>query len=109
MEVQVVNKYAHKSTSDDIYIGRGTPVGNPYSHLPQTSAKHQVANRDEAVDKYREWFAERVQQDDPGVMRFLGRLCEHVQRTGRVNLVCFCAPRRCHGDVIKAYLEIASD
>lgn len=55
----VVNKY-HKKPYD-IYIGRGSKWGNPFSHLPNTKAQFQVSTREEAIEKYREWIMEQPQ------------------------------------------------
>lgn len=72
----------------DVYIGRPSKWGNPFSHLPKTRAKFRVATRDEAVEAYAAWI---VQQ--PELMAALPEL------KGKV-LGCWCAPKRCHGDVL---------
>jgi len=82
----VVNKY-HK-VPYDIYIGRGSKWGNPYSHLPSALAKYRVATREEAVAKYREWI-----MTQPELLGALGELKDKV-------LCCYCAPKICHGDVL---------
>ena len=51
--VNIVNKHTHTPTDRDVYIGRGSPVGNLYTHLTgRTSAKYQVKTREEAVEKF---------------------------------------------------------
>lgn len=50
---KVVNKYKE---SYDIYIGRGSKWGNPYSHQSNTKAQYVVATREEAITKYREYL-----------------------------------------------------
>jgi hypothetical protein len=52
MKTRVVNKYRE---SYDIYIGRGSKWGNPFSWKPGTKAKYRVKDREEALKKYREW------------------------------------------------------
>lgn len=109
--IQVVNKYKHKSTPNDFYIGRGSVFGNPYTHLDGiTKAQFEVATREEAIEKYREWFnKERV--NNPHMYAQLHLMLEVM--TGwnppehGINLVCYCAPQACHGGVIKEYLESA--
>lgn len=68
-----------------LYIGRGTPLGNPF-----TVAKHGQA----AIGLYRRWLWEKIQDEDPEVLRELDRITEQT------SLVCSCAPRPCHGDII---------
>ena len=42
----------------DVYCGRGSIWGNPYTHLPlgQTQAQFQVGSREEAIEAYEDWF-----------------------------------------------------
>ncbi len=73
----------------DVYIGRGSIWGNPFSHLPSKfSDVIKVATRDEAIAKYREWILTQPQ--------LLARLPE---LRGCV-LGCYCRPQMCHGDVL---------
>jgi hypothetical protein len=64
------------------YIGRGSAWGNPY-----VIGKH--GDRDEVIRKFRE-YASAVILDRPDWL---------VPLEGR-DLVCFCAPLACHGDVL---------
>jgi hypothetical protein len=77
-----------KKEKFDVYIGRPSPWGNPFSHLDGTLAQFKVASRDEAVDKFREWLLA-----NPVLMARLPEL------KGKV-LACWCHPKRCHGDVL---------
>ncbi len=99
--INVVNKY-HVKTGE--YIGRGSPLGNPFSHIQGTKAAFVVDSRDEAVDRYEEWLSERMKAQDQEILKELYRLKE-IALSGPLNLVCFCAPKRCHGDVIKRVIE----
>jgi len=41
----------------DIYIGRGSKWGNPYTHLlGSTKAEYRVATREESIEKYLEYI-----------------------------------------------------
>ena len=79
------------------YIGRGSPLGNPFRMDGERT-------RDRVCDQYEAWFAEKVEARDPTVMRELRRLYQ-LARKGPLTLGCFCAPKRCHGQTIKNYLE----
>lgn len=50
--ITVVNKHWHKPTENDVYCGRGSPVGNPYSHLPSSvPGVTKVSSREEAIEQ----------------------------------------------------------
>lgn len=99
--IKVVNQY---KTGVGEYIGRGNPLGNPFTHQQGTLAKTIVATREEAVTRYRTWLIEQIQENNPAVVRELLRLLE-IAKHGDLYLRCFCAPKACHGDVIKECLE----
>lgn len=82
-----------KNEKYDIFIGRPSKWGNPYSHLDDTRAEFKVANRDEAINKYREWILKQ-----PELMDALHEL------EGKV-LGCYCRPKRCHGDILVELLS----
>jgi hypothetical protein len=80
------------------YIGRPSPLGNPFRMATE-------AERDVVCDRYARWFQQRIDADDARVMDELRRLYRWHREHGELVLGCYCAPRRCHGDTIKAYLE----
>lgn len=91
---RVWNKRDRRTPSDAVYVGRPSKWGNPYSHMAGTLAKYHVDTRAEAISKYREWL---LSQPD---------LLEQVkQELAGKDLVCWCAPHECHGDVL---LELAN-
>lgn len=73
----------------DVYIGRPSIFGNPFSHLDGTLARFKVGSREEAISKYREWLMSQP------------LLVDRVKRElkGKV-LGCWCKPKSCHGDVL---------
>lgn len=78
----------------DVYIGRPSPWGNPFSHKEGTLAEHRVATREEAVARFREWFLSRPDLVEKAKRELKGKV-----------LGCWCKPASCHGDVL---LEIAN-
>lgn len=94
-EPKVYNKRHRDIPRDAIYIGRPTKWGNRYSHLPGTLALFQTETRDEAVDKYEAWL-----RDQPELVAEIKRVFK-----GK-SVICWCAPKRCHGDVI---IKIANE
>lgn len=71
----------------DVYIGRPSKWGNPFSHTPSNFAI-KVATREEAIERYREWI-----QTQPALIAALREL------RGKV-LGCWCDPLPCHGHVL---------
>lgn len=101
--IAVGNTYDHCGGE---YIGRGSPLGNPFTHTKGTRALFMVSSRDEAVNKYEVYLNGKIANDDPVIIKELERLAE-IAMKGPLVLRCFCAPKRCHGDVIKKVLETA--
>lgn len=104
MKITLWNKHhgePPKDKGNPFYIGRGSPLGNPYTHLPtKLPGTVKVRTRDEAVELYRTWLEEKYQAGDRKVMDELHRIFEAAEQ-GPIQLVCFCAPHRCHGEVIR--------
>lgn len=96
MSTKVVNKHYHKSTSNDVYIGRGSKWGNPYSHKSNTKAKFICSNRKEAIKLYREYITNGDGK----------HLLNDLHELRNKNLVCFCKPKACHGDVLVELLQL---
>ena len=79
------------------YIGRGSPLGNPFIMKSE-------ADRDNVCDAYEEWFRAQIKAQDMVICDELFRLMD-IAKKGTLILGCFCAPKRCHGQTIKACLE----
>lgn len=82
-----------KTSDYDVYVGRGSKWGNPFTHRPDVKAKRPelilVGSVEEAVERYDEWLDD---QDD--LLEDLGEL--EGQRLG-----CFCGPNSpCHARVL---------
>lgn len=87
-----------KRDPDSIYIGRGSALGNPFK-------MYSEADRDKVCDQYDEYFLSQLNSGDPDFMEELEFLVESAYVNGYVKLGCFCAPRRCHGDTVKRFLN----
>lgn len=98
----VVNKKTHKPTAKDVYIGRPTVLGNPYTSkiLGNTLAVHQCATAEESVNKYGHWLKAQIDADNRQVMDALLAIPPDA------NLVCWCHPNPCHGDMIIKALKM---
>ena len=93
--ITVVNKYKEPN---HIYCGRGSPLGNPFR------MRHE-SERAEVCAKHRKWFIKQVNEvKPPAMMQELNRIIKLAAITD-INLGCFCAPKQCHCDIIKEYIE----
>ena len=75
--MRVHNKFAGTAPRDAVYVGRGSPWGNPFK-----IGEH--GTRDEVIALYEK---EVLPHLDLTLLR------------GK-HLVCFCAPKKCHGDIL---------
>lgn len=78
-----------KKAKYDVYIGRPSIWGNPFSYKQGTLASFLVNDRKEAIAKYEEWL-----RADPNLIAKVKR-----DLRGKV-LGCWCSPLPCHGDVL---------
>ena len=78
-----------KKEKYDVYIGRPSPWGNPFSEKKETLARYRTATREEAIQKYEEWLMAQ-----PDVVELV-----KTELKGKV-LGCWCHPKSCHGDVL---------
>jgi hypothetical protein len=81
-----------KKEKYDVYIGRPSKWGNPFTHIKdkKTKAEYVVSSREEAIEKYREWITEG---DGKHLLKDLHEL------KGK-TLGCWCKPKPCHGDIL---------
>ena len=77
----------------DVYIGRPSKWGNPFSHKTGTKAQFKVDTREQAILAYEDWLGKQ-----PDLLEALPEL------EGKI-LGCWCKPLACHGDVLAAYAE----
>jgi hypothetical protein len=104
--IKVVNKRTYPGNG--IYIGRPTVLGNPFTHKFGTQARFIVASREDAVKKYDAYIREAY-RDNSSVRAAIDDLVKRYLLTGELILVCWCAPKACHGDVLaKLVKEIAA-
>ena len=105
--ITVVNRRIYKG-SHVFYIGRGSPLGNDYTHREGTTAKYVVASVEEAVKEFEKDLRQKIAAKDPVVCKELNKLYKYYKQHGELNLACYCkwkGHEPCHGDVIKKVLE----
>jgi len=102
--ITVVNKHTHKPTKLDIYIGRGSPLGNPYP-LPRYTREESIALYSVELSRCISSKTNTQHLNYTAVKDMLNKIWWINRYEGAVNLVCYCAPLACHGDVIKGILD----
>lgn len=77
-----------------LYIGRGTPLGNPFRH---------EEHGDATLELYRRHLWAAIKANDRAVLDELASITEAH------HLVCSCSPRPCHGDIVVRAWEWCRD
>jgi len=84
---KVLNKRKTGVVLDAVYIGRPSKWGNPF-------VIGKDGTREEVIAKHRAWLLAQPAKIEAVKRELKGR-----------DLLCFCAPKPCHGDTL---LEIAN-
>ncbi len=84
---KVLNRHIDEIPEDAIYIGRPSKWGNPF-------VLGKDGSRDVVLYKYKDWL-----ETQPDIIKMAKE-----ELRGK-DLVCFCSPKSCHGDIL---LQIAN-
>ncbi len=82
MNRRLFNKYHKDAPKDAVYIGRGSPYGNPFEINKDNT-------RDDVCDRF-----EKEVLPNLDLTPLIGK-----------SLVCYCFPKRCHGESILEKLK----
>lgn len=74
---RVLNKHLDNIPAGAVYVGRGSPWGNPFR-------MYEEKDRDLVCDRFEQEILPKLD-----LTRLRGK-----------DLVCFCAPKRCHADIL---------
>jgi|TARA_R110000744_G_scaffold17830_2_gene48061 hypothetical protein len=83
----VLNKRRDTIPREAVYVGRGSKWGNPF-------IIGKDGNREEVIAKYIAYAKAKFSREELRVLK------------GK-DLVCYCAPLKCHGDVLSRVSEVA--
>ena len=93
------NVYSHRAGAfpapfGAVYVGRGTPFGNPFV---MTHEKGEgVGSREWACAEFRKYAIGRIQREPHWLDTLVGK-----------DLICWCAPKKCHADTLLKMAEAA--
>lgn len=89
----VVNKHYQEY---DVYIGRGSPLGNIYAINEEAGITRQVA-----IELYRRYLWREIKR---------GKITlDYLRSLDGKRLACYCYPKACHGDVVVAAIKWAKE
>lgn len=98
VEVNNLSMWILSPTDHEVRIDRKSPYGNPF-----IIGRH--GNRAEVIDQYQIYFDTALENpDSPLGWHYKNRLLPLYEKNEFVRLLCWCYPKRCHGDIIKAQL-----
>lgn len=80
-----------KDETYDVYIGRPSKYGNPFSCKEKSLAKYKTTTRKESIEKHKDWLLNGDGQ----------YLLKDLQELKGKTLGCYCKKSQsCHGDII---------
>jgi len=62
------------------------------------------AQRAQVIEQYEAWLNQQLADPDSPQSRELEQLRRKYQSEGELTLICYCAPKPCHAQVIKRKL-----
>lgn len=89
------NKKTYKGNG--IYIGRGSSLGNPFKIGIDGS-------REDVIEFYKYYFREEMVKSESTLKTEVYHLIDILKEQKKLNLICFCYPLKCHGEIIKHFL-----
>lgn len=98
-QIRVVNKYRDPVITEGWYrryVGRPSVLGNPFAiegHL----------TREDVIAMYQMWFYTQLAERE-WKSPFIQALW-NLRQIEKLELECYCAPKACHADLIKEFLE----
>lgn len=91
---------------NNYYIGRGSILGNPYTHRPLqgTMAIYHTRNKEEAIERYSGYF-DLMYEHDEKFKYVIDEIYGKYKKGEDIYLACYCHPEPCHGDIITQKLQ----
>lgn len=81
-----------------VRVDRQSVLGNPFYMSNERF-------RDDVCDKYQAYFEKKIANKDTAFLNELARITNIAMKYGKLELFCWCAPRRCHAETIKSFIE----
>lgn len=80
-------------TPGAVYIGRGSPLGNPCDFTGSTHAdvKYRANTREEAIEFYKSYLDEKIRLHDPVICEAINGIFIKKVKGEDIFLECYCA------------------
>ena len=91
-------RYERPQAEWQVRVDRTSLLGNPF-HMSDESQRNKVC------DKYEAYFNWIMQMKSSAFYKEVERLLIIMKKHGKLELFCWCAPKRCHAETIKKYIE----
>lgn len=108
MSINVYNitKETHSGEGNFLCCRGASVLGNPYTHIKdkKTKAMFIVNDRDTAIDMYSDYFDKMYGINIPFTTE-IDKIYNLYKEGIDIWLGCYCAPQRCHCDIIKDKLQ----
>ena len=82
----------------EVKCDRSSILGNPYKMNGKSNEE-----RNRVCDLYEEYFYKQIEENNE-FKQEVARLYSIYMKWGKLNLYCWCAPKKCHGITIKNYI-----
>ena len=101
--ITIKNLHNEKPTHEwQVKVDRTSVLGNPFKMRSENE-------RDLVCDKYMKYFTSKIIEKDKVFLDELKRLKKILITYGKIELFCWCTPKRCHAETIKKLLEVGID
>jgi hypothetical protein len=81
-----------------VRVDRSSVLGNPY-YMANENERNKVC------EQYETYFYSKIETNDKNFIAELQRLRSLLNKHNKLELYCWCYPKRCHAETIKQYLE----
>ena len=82
----------------EVRVHRPYLLGNPI-------VMKSESDRQEVIDKFRALLTREMTRPESPMRQEIMRLRRHHNNGANLELICFCAPKACHAEVIKEFIE----
>ena len=108
MNIIIINKHYRRNLPNKFYIGRGSPLGNRYTHLSDIPNTIQVDSIDEAVECFDDDLMKDIKNRKRTVCDYLNQIYT-VALEWDIYLECYCMDEiqpskrdhNCHATVVR--------
>lgn len=101
--VTVIHVHQWTRQPYQIYCGRANPHYG-FKASPLANIFGPGDDRNQVCDLFEQYFDVQVQLADKTIMEELDRLLSLYEQYGKLELMCWCKPKRCHVETIQRFL-----